>query len=865
MTMTRRSSILSDSNSDVNSFSTIENVREGETDCTFDSELSDDSTSTAPATHVLNGVTAYVEVRTCNDNRSHAISAALRQLGAVVASKFTDDVTHVIFKEGLKRTRDKAVKKNIHLVSVLWVDSCRKKEEHVSEKLFPAIVPESSSTPIQFPRFKKMKSMQPSDFNEDVVSSAERCQKRRKRVATMQRFQIMEETPEFTLPAILVQETQPRSVSPSYQASDSRWTTPVSLTIPDTPPSMREKLKQLKLAKLNGTTFSPLARPTDDTEPLIRKLFTESQGVEEEDPLPAAPASDIPVDASLKSRKKKKLLTEPVRPSSFLMEPTHCSTVVRPSLVSPALNSGVQGRKKQLTGGTRGRESVEEAGSGPVKGGRGRSLEDPGSGPVKGEKGRSVEEPGSGPVKGGRGRSVEEPGSGPVKRGKGRSVEEPGSGPVKGGRGRSLEEPGSGPVKGGRRRTMEAPWSGPSRRRRKRKVEEHSDTTDTDRQTKKKTRCNGDPHTAEKGVQRRRSVRGRVSSTATSDVCNSDTSRTDHTLSTLCESDKSRMLGASMSAIFDSTAAMTALAAPRPSIDEFSVCKPRFGKGNANSVPTSICENDKRSRQKPKYVGKPRRGRLSLCQSSSENGDDEATETSMNDTSGVSDGDKPTQIKLRRANSFANDKSTCLSTSSLISRNRPSIVMTSLHTHEQETIISVIKNLGGFLMQDDVCETTTHVVYGESRRTLNLLAAIARGCWLLHKEWVFKSVEAGHWVDEEPYECCAKFPQAKVARQERQFQGDEYKQTLFSSCGQMFVSSKCVPSRGSLVNLLTLCGGQVTNSVSRCSVYIGPEPYTGRKSVKPVWILDCVMEQKLLPYDQYLLPPTIKRESSPEF
>ncbi|XP_046353576.2 uncharacterized protein LOC124133267 isoform X1 [Haliotis rufescens] len=830
MRMTRRSSIISESNSDVNSISTIENVsvREGETDCTLDSELSDDGTPSAPATHVLKGVTAYVEVRTCNDNRSHAISSALRQLGAVVADKFTDDVTHVIYKEGLKRTRDKAIKKNIHLVSVLWVDSCRKNNDHVSEKLFPALLPESSSTPILFPRLKKMKSMQPSDFNEDVVSSAERCQKRRKRVATMRRFQIMEETPEFTPPAILVQETQPRSVSPSYQASNSRWTTPVSLTIPDTPPSMREKLRQLKLAKLNGTTFSPLARPTDDTEPLIRKLFTgECQRDEEEDPLPPAPASNIPGDAGLNGRRKKKLLTEPVKPS-FLMEPTHSSSVVRPSLVSPALNPGVRERKTQSMEEPVGREANKEQGSGPVKGGRGRTMEGPGSGPVKG--------------------------------GRGRTKEEPGSGPVKGGRRRTMEGPGSGPVKGGRRRTKEEPGSGPSRRGQKRKVDEHSDTTDTDRQTTKKTRCNGDVHKAETGVQRRRSVRGCVSRTATSDVCNSDTTRTEHTI---CESDKSGVLGASMSTMFDSTAAMMGLAAPRPSIDEFSVGKPRFRKGN--SVLNSICESDNHSRQKPKYDRKPRRGRSSLCQSSSENGDDEATETSINDTSGVSDGPLPTQIKLRRANSFANDTSTCLPASSLTGRNRPTIVMTSLHTHEQETIISVIKNLGGFLMQDDVCETTTHVVYGEARRTLNVLAAIARGCWLLHKEWVFKSVEAGHWVDEEPYECCAKFPRAKVARQERQSLGDEYKQTFFSSCGLMFVSSKCLPPRGSLVNLLTLCGGQVTSSVSRCSVYIGPEPYPGRKSIKPLWILDCVMEQRLFPYDKYILHPTSQRESSPEF
>lgn len=38
--------------------------------------------------------------------------------------RFTNDepVTHVIWKDGKKSTKDKALKRGLHLVSVLWVD-----------------------------------------------------------------------------------------------------------------------------------------------------------------------------------------------------------------------------------------------------------------------------------------------------------------------------------------------------------------------------------------------------------------------------------------------------------------------------------------------------------------------------------------------------------------------------------------------------------------------------------------------------------------------------------------------------------------------------------------------------------------------
>lgn len=58
---------------------------------------------------------------------------------------------------------------------------------------------------------------------------------------------------------------------------------------------------------------------------------------------------------------------------------------------------------------------------------------------------------------------------------------------------------------------------------------------------------------------------------------------------------------------------------------------------------------------------------------------------------------------------------------------------------KQQTVLQVVKTLGGFSVVDTVCESTTHVVAGSPRRTLNVLLGIARGCWILSYEWVSSS------------------------------------------------------------------------------------------------------------------------------
>ncbi|XP_045253752.2 microcephalin isoform X2 [Macaca fascicularis] len=88
------------------------------------------------------------------------------------------------------------------------------------------------------------------------------------------------------------------------------------------------------------------------------------------------------------------------------------------------------------------------------------------------------------------------------------------------------------------------------------------------------------------------------------------------------------------------------------------------------------------------------------------------------------------------------------------------LVMTSMPSEKQNVVIQVVDKLKGFSIAPDVCETTTHVLSGKPLRTLNVLLGIARGCWVLSYDWVLWSLESGHWISEEPFELSNHFPAA---------------------------------------------------------------------------------------------------------
>ena len=90
-----------------------------------------------------------------------------------------------------------------------------------------------------------------------------------------------------------------------------------------------------------------------------------------------------------------------------------------------------------------------------------------------------------------------------------------------------------------------------------------------------------------------------------------------------------------------------------------------------------------------------------------------------------------------------------------------------------------------------VTTTTTHVICGYSsgkdannqcskdgptdernqmsvRRTMNVLKGILHGCWILSKNWLYASVDAGHWVEEDMYELVDFSPAVRSTRLARE-------------------------------------------------------------------------------------------------
>nr|XP_030123194.3 microcephalin isoform X6 [Taeniopygia guttata] len=183
------------------------------------------------------------------------------------------------------------------------------------------------------------------------------------------------------------------------------------------------------------------------------------------------------------------------------------------------------------------------------------------------------------------------------------------------------------------------------------------------------------------------------------------------------------------------------------------------------------------------------------------------------------------------------------------------LVMTSMSSEKQNTVIQVVKKLGDFLVSNEVCETTSHVVTGSPRRTLNVMLGIARGCWIVSYEWVLWSLELGHWISEEPYELSSSFPAAPICRLQRHLSTGKYQQNLFSNQPVMFVSPTSQPPCNQLIELIQLAGGKICKALRQAKICIGKKP--GKKyqeiiSLSEKWVLDSITQYTICPMENYI-------------
>ncbi|CAG2056124.1 unnamed protein product, partial [Timema podura] len=124
----------------------------------FNQDEENDLPDTQPVSSILfEDVVAYVDVRSGNDDITGGVQAVLKSLGATISHKFTKNVTHVVFKEGLMSTYKKAIKWNIPLVSLMWIEESKKNGKVVPEKLFPPYNMEAYESPDPFNKIKRVR------------------------------------------------------------------------------------------------------------------------------------------------------------------------------------------------------------------------------------------------------------------------------------------------------------------------------------------------------------------------------------------------------------------------------------------------------------------------------------------------------------------------------------------------------------------------------------------------------------------------------------------------------------------------------------------------------------------------------------
>uniref|UniRef100_A0A0A1WJW7 Microcephalin n=1 Tax=Zeugodacus cucurbitae TaxID=28588 RepID=A0A0A1WJW7_ZEUCU len=118
---------------------------------------------------LMHDIVVYVEVRTGEDNRSEGVKKVISQLGARVNDKLLRGTTHVIFKDGLLSTYKKAKNWNIPVVSILWVEACKKKRMICDPNEFPISNIDRYENPELYEKMKRHKSMQPdSECNKRI-------------------------------------------------------------------------------------------------------------------------------------------------------------------------------------------------------------------------------------------------------------------------------------------------------------------------------------------------------------------------------------------------------------------------------------------------------------------------------------------------------------------------------------------------------------------------------------------------------------------------------------------------------------------------------------------------------------------------
>ncbi|KAM9154576.1 microcephalin isoform 5-T6 [Pangshura tecta] len=816
---------------------------------------------------ILEGVSAYVEVWSSNrtENYSKTFAQQLLDMGAKVSKTFNKQVTHVVFKEGHLATWRKAQKTGVKLVSVLWVEKCREAGTHVDESLFPATYT-NEGLPLLI---KKHKCMQPKDFVEKTPENDKRLQKKLDLMA--KELDIQKTATETDIPVLLFEDDGSLAYSPTNKIKDQ--CSAMEKRIKD----MKEKRENLsptasqmsQISTINltqpgygephgGTSSASALLPEEHISESLNSSFDDIwENCKYKNQKPASAESDIyvstpaseyslfsssdqvnltPKSSNRKHLNKKIILQCPLEGELFAKK--------RESEVSPNLDQSVEDtltfasvstkssflQEKGLSHITLSQKMVQLEAAAVTTGNQSDSL-------VSSEDSINMHLVDTNMPVDTRDCSVKYKIKGKPKREK-----------------YNMKLTTSSCKVGSENEFLLAMTT----RNKSSDIEEASYDDFFS------------PSNLKKSEMQVRHFHLQVQQKSPS------------ALEVSCKRD---FLSHKQDRLFEgSDKQCTALSKKRKrtvktsGVSTESDCKLTECSESTISV-TLNCMSGGVNTETTEALGSSPLNKLH------QNIQKISCRTSMNScpqATGIENEISVCQASDGSCEVFNENKNKPSGESKKTGRiKKPTrtLVMTSMSSEKQCAIIQVVNKLGGFLFSDDVCETTTHVVTGSPRRTLNVMLGIARGCWIVCYEWVLWSLECGHWISEEPYELSANFPAAPmlltllffplngfqelsryglhnpICRLQRYLSSGKYQQDLFSSQPVMFISLASQPPCDKLSELVQLCGGKICKTLRQAKIYIGE--YLGKKQpeikyLSEKWILDSVSQHRICPLENYM-------------
>ena len=155
---------------------------------------------------------------------------------------------------------------------------------------------------------------------------------------------------------------------------------------------------------------------------------------------------------------------------------------------------------------------------------------------------------------------------------------------------------------------------------------------------------------------------------------------------------------------------------------------------------------------------------------------------------------------------------------------------------------------GGF--EEDKILSFTHLIVKEENplRTKKVLFALARDCWIVTPEFLFKSLESSHWIDPRNYQSDGYIKKGERPDWKQLF---ARKKTFVSLVGY-----EAGIDYSGMRNLCLLCGLQLVDSPDEAELVLSnkqqDKEQTNHKRVDTIWLFDCLSKGLLLPTDKFL-------------